>query len=81
MTQRRMHNPFKGKPGLGNRINAALFPIIGPAQLGSGGSPEVADTSRPAAKCHRCGISYDEHVIRRGSGPTQSSSIICPDLD
>lgn len=72
------HNPYKGKPGLANRINAMIFPWMGQAQLGTGGAPDVDRPVREPRPCSTCGRPYSEHQIRRGRTPSESTSVTCP---
>lgn len=78
MTDAQQRNPYRGRPGLGNRINAFLFPYIGQAQVGDGGGSGEPRPERPAARCPSCARPYAEHAMHRG-GPGATSRLVCPE--
>jgi hypothetical protein len=56
------------------RLNRAIFPIMGPAQLGPFGEPPLPSVQ--AKPCPLCGVAMADHVVERRDGrPTQ---LHCP---
>jgi hypothetical protein len=66
--------------GLADRLNRALYPHLGPAQLGSSDEPPPAPSAgRP---CPLCGASMRDHVVERAGERdwTTASRLHCPDV-
>ena len=59
-----------------DRVNKALFPFMGPAQLGSPDEPpQVSSVGRP---CPLCGHSMTEHVVERAGDWNTATRLHCP---
>ena len=59
-----------------DRLNHALYPYLGPAQLGSPSEPaRVSSVGKP---CPLCGVSMLEHTVERASDWTTPSRLRCP---
>ena len=59
-----------------DRLNRALYPHLGPAQLGSPDEPPPASSvGRP---CPICGVSMLEHVVERADDWTTATRLHCP---
>jgi hypothetical protein len=73
----RRPNPFDGLPGWWNRVNRALYPVMGPSNIGAGG-PErpVVDTAN--APCPICGVSLALHTFERSTDGHTSTRMYCP---
>jgi len=59
-----------------DRLNRAVFPFMGPAQLGPGRGGE-----RPAARlttCPVCGAEMRDHVVQRTSDQHTPTRLVCP---
>lgn len=58
-----------------DRLNRALFPYLGPPELGPYDEPPLPPTGPKG--CPICGARMDAHVIERSEGRT-ATRIICP---
>ncbi len=58
-----------------DRLNRALFPYLGPPELGPYDEPPLPPTGPKA--CPICGARMDTHTIERGEGHTPTR-IHCP---
>jgi hypothetical protein len=56
------------------RLNRAIFPVMGPAQLGPFGEPPLPPAD--VKPCPLCGIAMTAHVIERSTG--QATRLHCP---
>jgi hypothetical protein len=59
-----------------DRLNAKLFPYLGPPSLGPYDEPPLAPTG--PKPCPVCGMRMDAHEIERGDGRI-ATRIHCPD--
>ncbi len=66
-------NPYAGRPGFWNRINRALYPVFGPAQI----TPMGPETSGPAGVCPVCQRLITEHRFDR-QDRSRPTVMICP---
>ncbi len=66
---------MKDKLSWVDRLNRALFPYLGPPELGPYDEPPLAPTGPKA--CPVCGARMDAHVIDRGDSRTPTR-IHCP---
>lgn len=57
-----------------DNLNRALFPYMGPAQLGPFDEPPLSSTS--GKPCPLCGQPMDRHVIERSA--TAATRLHCP---
>lgn len=64
-----------------DRLNKALFPYMGPAQVGTGGAPDqplpTAET-RAERPCPLCGQPMSAHTIERTGDWSTSTRLHCP---
>lgn len=59
-----------------DRLNRALYPYMGPAQLGSRDEPPpVSSIGKP---CPLCGQSMLEHTVERADDWSTASRLHCP---
>ena len=68
-------NDFQGG-GFFNRLNARLFPYLGPPPLGPYDQPELPASSGRA--CPLCGAPMSEHEIDRPGGQSAPTRLYCP---
>jgi hypothetical protein len=65
-----------------DKLNRAMFPWLGPAQLGVGRGrqdrPLVTAEQRAASGCPMCGRPMSEHVIERSGDWSTSTRMHCP---
>jgi hypothetical protein len=60
-----------------DRLNRALFPYFGPAQLGPGPNGERTDAPAPRV-CPLCGHPMDAHEITRTADWSTPTRLHCP---
>ena len=59
-----------------DRLNRALYPYMGPAELGSSSEPPpVSSVGKP---CPICGASMLDHTVERANDWTTASRLHCP---
>ena len=59
-----------------DRLNRALYPYMGPAQLGSPDEPpRPSSVGKP---CPLCGMSMTEHTIERAGDWNTATRLHCP---
>jgi hypothetical protein len=59
-----------------DKVNRALYPYFGPAQLGSRNEPPRASSvDRP---CPLCGAPMPEHIVERTADWTTATRLHCP---
>ena len=59
-----------------DRLNRALYPYLGPAELGKPGeAPRVSSVGKP---CPLCGVSMLEHTVERSGEWTTATRLHCP---
>jgi len=59
-----------------DKLNRALYPVLGPAQLGSRNEPPAPSSEgRP---CPICGGAMADHVIERARDWSTASRVHCP---
>ena len=63
------------RPRWWDRLNRALYPYLGPAQLGSRDEPPQAVIDRP---CPICGYSMHEHTVERAGDWSTATRLHCP---
>jgi len=56
-------------------LNRAIFPVMGPAQLGPFGEPPLPSTE--GKPCPLCGSPMREHALERRDG--RATKLHCPD--
>jgi hypothetical protein len=66
---------MKAKSSWWDRLNGALFPYLGPPELGPYDEPPLAPTG--GKPCPICGVQMSLHEIERGEGRT-ATRIHCP---
>lgn len=67
-------NPYAGLPGFWNRVNRALYPVLGPAQI----TPMGVQAPTPAAMCPVCRRAISEHRFDR-KDRSRPTIMVCPD--
>lgn len=70
-----MYYQFVGKLKWWQRLNKALFPYLGPAQLGPFGEPPLPTVE--AKPCPLCGAPMSEHTFERSQDRT-ATRMHCP---
>lgn len=73
----RRPTPFDGLPGWGNRLNRALYPIMGPASVGIDG-PEPPPLDPSQARCPLCQGLLSVHRFERSDDSRVPTRLICP---
>jgi hypothetical protein len=59
-----------------DRLNRALYPYLGPAELGSADEPPApSSVGRP---CPICGAAMTEHVVERAGDWSTATRLHCP---
>jgi hypothetical protein len=62
-----------------DRLNRAVFPFMGPAQLGPGpGGERATDSANHDPRCPLCGEPMDAHVIERAADWHTATRLHCP---
>ncbi len=59
------------------RLNRALFPYMGPAQLGAG-HPEQPYRPAEHATCPLCGGDLAAHTVIRSADQAHATRLVCP---
>lgn len=59
-----------------DHLNRALYPYLGPADLGSPGEPPPP--SSVGKPCPLCGVSMAEHVVERTADWSTPTRLHCP---
>jgi len=59
------------------RLNRALFPFLGPAQLGAG-RPETPYAPPANPVCPICGQPMADHRVERTADQTHATRVYCP---
>lgn len=67
-------NPYAGLPGFWNRVNRALYPVFGPAQI----TPMGVQAPTSAAMCPVCQRAISEHRFDR-EDRSRPTIMVCPD--
>lgn len=69
-------NHMDDRPRWWDRLNRALYPYLGPAELGSPDEPPAPSSAgRP---CPICGASMLEHVVERAGDWSTATRLHCP---
>lgn len=76
MHEEKLPNPWKGVPGFWARVNQALYPFAGPAEVGIG-RPEAPYRPPADPVCPLCGSRMADHRIDRGDASTPTH-LHCP---
>ncbi len=59
------------------RVNDAMRPYLGPAQLGAG-HPEGPDVRSADAPCPICHAPLSQHIVERPAGQRDATRLFCP---
>ena len=59
------------------RLNRAVFPVFGPAQLGAG-RPERLFTPAENPACPMCGQPMADHRVERTADQSHATRVYCP---